>query len=374
MPMSGFGRSAVGEADGLEHGSGGRAVRTLDEQALRRLAVCLRIAPADCSFADRLSARAAFGWRSITYIGPDVLFDNRIMFESELLMFMDRPRFTAATAGSEACRSGSCSERLSPEPGTQARRSATMASERSADAHDASDALETLRQELDEIDDELRRPAGAPAGRGRSGSRTCKSRTDAPLRDVLREARQIARLAERARALRSRRAVRRPDLPRDRRFLGPDAGAAPRRRASPATIRRGRSRSSSRARRARSATSPGRRFFGPRACARDVPRPADLPRRCSRTCARARPTTRCCRSRTRRQDRCTTRTTRCRTPIWRSSARKCCASSCASSASPTCRSTSLRQIYSHPQAIFAVHGVSRVAAAGAPSSRSSTRR
>ena len=61
------------------------------------------------------------------------------------------------------------------------------------------DGLDGLRQELDAIDAEfvdllVRRQNAVKRVAG------VKSRTDAPLRDVLREARQIARLAERARS------------------------------------------------------------------------------------------------------------------------------------------------------------------------------
>jgi chorismate mutase / prephenate dehydratase len=61
------------------------------------------------------------------------------------------------------------------------------------------DALETLRQELDGIDTEF---VDLLARRQHAVKRVAavKSKTDAPLRDVLREARQIARLAEHARA------------------------------------------------------------------------------------------------------------------------------------------------------------------------------
>jgi chorismate mutase / prephenate dehydratase len=62
------------------------------------------------------------------------------------------------------------------------------------------DRLETLRQELDQIDGEL---VDLLARRSKAVERVAavKSRTNVPLRDVLRESRQVARLAERARAL-----------------------------------------------------------------------------------------------------------------------------------------------------------------------------
>lgn len=58
--------------------------------------------------------------------------------------------------------------------------------------------LETLRQELDEIDDEF---VDLLAKRQRAVKRVAavKARTSAPLRDMLREARQMTRLAQRAR-------------------------------------------------------------------------------------------------------------------------------------------------------------------------------
>jgi chorismate mutase/prephenate dehydratase len=61
------------------------------------------------------------------------------------------------------------------------------------------DRLETLRQELDEIDDQL---VDLLARRQQAVKRVAavKARTSAPLRDVLREARQVTRLAQRARA------------------------------------------------------------------------------------------------------------------------------------------------------------------------------
>jgi chorismate mutase/prephenate dehydratase len=62
------------------------------------------------------------------------------------------------------------------------------------------DKLETLRQELDEIDGDL---VDLLARRSKAVERVAavKSRTNVPLRDMLRESRQVARLAERARAL-----------------------------------------------------------------------------------------------------------------------------------------------------------------------------
>jgi chorismate mutase/prephenate dehydratase len=62
------------------------------------------------------------------------------------------------------------------------------------------DRLETLRQELDDLDSEL---VDLLARRLKAVERVAavKSRTNVPLRDVLRESRQVARLAERARAL-----------------------------------------------------------------------------------------------------------------------------------------------------------------------------
>lgn len=62
------------------------------------------------------------------------------------------------------------------------------------------DGLEALRQELDGIDAEF---VDLLARRQDAVKRVAavKARTDAPLRDVLREARQVARLAERARGL-----------------------------------------------------------------------------------------------------------------------------------------------------------------------------
>jgi chorismate mutase/prephenate dehydratase len=62
------------------------------------------------------------------------------------------------------------------------------------------DRLENLRQELDEIDGQL---VDLLARRSKAVERVAavKSRTNVPLRDMLRESRQVARLAERARAL-----------------------------------------------------------------------------------------------------------------------------------------------------------------------------
>jgi len=64
----------------------------------------------------------------------------------------------------------------------------------------ATDELEPLRHELDGIDDEL---VEILARRQAAIKRVAdvKARTNAPLRDMLRESRQVARLAERARAL-----------------------------------------------------------------------------------------------------------------------------------------------------------------------------
>ena len=61
------------------------------------------------------------------------------------------------------------------------------------------DRLEGLRQELDTIDSDF---VDLLVRRQNAVKRVAdvKSRTDAPLRDVLRESRQIARLAERARS------------------------------------------------------------------------------------------------------------------------------------------------------------------------------
>jgi len=72
--------------------------------------------------------------------------------------------------------------------------------ERDKEAAGGTDRLETLRQELDRLDDEF---VELMARRQDAVKRVAvvKARTDAPLRDVLREARQMARLAERARAL-----------------------------------------------------------------------------------------------------------------------------------------------------------------------------
>ena len=63
----------------------------------------------------------------------------------------------------------------------------------------STDQLDSLRQELDVLDSEL---VELLARRQRAVMRVAgvKSRTNVPLRDVLREARQIARLAEVARA------------------------------------------------------------------------------------------------------------------------------------------------------------------------------
>ena len=61
------------------------------------------------------------------------------------------------------------------------------------------DRLEGLRQELDTIDSDF---VDLLVRRQNAVKRVAdvKSRTDAPLRDVLRESRQIARLSERARS------------------------------------------------------------------------------------------------------------------------------------------------------------------------------
>lgn len=61
------------------------------------------------------------------------------------------------------------------------------------------ESLESLRQDIDQVDDDL---VDLLARRQQTIRRIAdfKARTSAPLRDVLREARQIARLAERARA------------------------------------------------------------------------------------------------------------------------------------------------------------------------------